>query len=588
MNLFHQFATRAPNKVFLAILLGALAGTSYAMLIPIAMSGIADDTLGLTRTQSEIRRVLVFDVSHPKFAAVFFALCAVILCARTVSQLLLLDVSISYTTDLRIKLYTRILRAAVPIIDRIGLPKLNAVLTEDVRRVVWGARLLPDILVNLVTVIGMLGFLFYLSRDSFWFVIKVLVIGVVTYQLPVLMARRQFNFSRTLTDGLHEGIRGLVQGIKELKLDARKRGAYLSDILRERELQLANSDKRAFTTMALANNYGDLISFFVIGTVAFIFVNYHTMSASDLVAVVMALLYLTAPVAGILATAPQIAIGKVSLTRIDAMVETLTPETSRDSINAIPDWDVVRLEGVSYRHEGDDGGFTVGPIDLTVRRGEVTFIVGGNGSGKSTLAKMLSLHYRAQEGEISFGETRVNDDTLESLRQDIAVIYSDYYLFDRLLGDIDLATIDLAKTYLRSFGLDRKVDIQNGRFSTLALSDGQKRRVALLVSFLENKKLYVFDEWAADQDPDFKDTFYRSVLPDLKTRGKCVIVISHDDRYFGIADRIVTLEDGRLIANHSGGFHSTHRGPPVAGHGVSPVPRQAPLELTSEGPRHVS
>ena len=566
MNLFHQFAIRAPNKVFVAILLGALAGISYAMLIPIAMMGIADDTQGLTPEQSDIQRIFMFDVSHPKFAAVFFALCVVILCARTISQLLLVDVSISYTTDLRVKLYARILRAAVPVIDRLGLPKLNAVLTEDVRRVVWGARLLPDILVNLVTVIGMLGFLFYLSRDSFWFVIKVLVIGVVTYQLPVFLARRQFNVSRNLTDGLHEGIRGLVHGIKELKLDARKRGAYFSEILHARELQLANSDKRAFTTMALANNYGDLISFFVIGTVAFIFVNYHSMSTNDLVGVVMALLYLAAPVAGILAIAPQIAIGRVSLKRIDDMVESLTQETASDLIEPVPDWDAVRFKGVSYRHEGTDGGFTVGPVDFTARRGEITFIVGGNGSGKSTLGKLLSLHYRAQQGHISFGETAVNDATLESLRQEIAAIYSDYYLFDRLLGDIDPRTLEQAKAYLRSLGLDRKVGIDGGKFSTLALSDGQKRRVALLVAYLENKNLYVFDEWAADQDPDFKDTFYRTVLPELKARGKCVVVISHDDRYFGVADRIVTLEDGRLIANQSGGIHSAPRGSLAAGH----------------------
>jgi putative pyoverdin transport system ATP-binding/permease protein len=439
------------------------------------------------------------------------------------------------------------------------------VLTEDVRRVVWGARLLPDILVNLVTVIGMLGFLFYLSRDSFWFVIKVLVIGVVTYQLPVLMARRQFNVSRSLSDGLHEGIRGLVHGIKELKLDARKRGAYFSEILHAREMQLAHSDKRAFTTMALANNYGDLISFFVIGTVAFIFVNYHSMSTNDLVGVVMALLYLAAPVAGILAIAPQIALGRVSLKRIDDMVESLTQETSSASIEPVPDWDVVRFKDVSYRHDGEEGGFTVGPVDFALRRGEITFIVGGNGSGKSTLGKLLSLHYRAQQGDISFGETPVNDGTLESLRQEIAAIYSDYYLFDRLLGDVDARALEQAKSYLRSLGLDRKVGIDGGRFSTLALSDGQKRRVALLVAFLENKNLYVFDEWAADQDPDFKDTFYRTVLPDLKARGKCVVVISHDDRYFGVADRIITLEDGRLIANQSGVLHSAHRGSLAAG-----------------------
>jgi putative ATP-binding cassette transporter len=134
------------------------------------------------------------------------------------------------------------------------------------------------------------------------------------------------------------------------------------------------------------------------------------------------------------------------------------------------------------------------------------------------------------------------------------------------LGDIDPGKIEQAKSYLRLLGLDQKISMDGGKFSTLALSDGQKRRVALLVAFLENKNLYIFDEWAADQDPDFKDTFYRTMLPELKTRGKCVIVISHDDRYFCVADRILTMENGRLIANQSGGQPAVHRGSVAARH----------------------
>ncbi len=554
MNLFHQFAMRSPNKVFAAILLGALAGGCYALLIPVVLAGITDNTMGLSRPELDIRHVLLFDVGHPGFAALFFVLCFVVLCARTVSQLLLVDVSINFTADLRIQLYRRVLRAAVPVIDRIGLPKLNAVLTEDVRRVVWGARLLPDVLVNLVTVFGMLAFLFYLNGDSFWFVIKVLVFAVVSYQIPVLLANRGFRISRNVTDGLHEGIRGLVQGIKDLKLDASKRGAYFSEILHAREMELAHSDKRAFTTMALANNYGDLISFFVIGTVAFIFVNYHSLSTSELVGVVMVLLYLAAPVAGLLAIAPQISMGKVSLQRINEMTSTLVEEVADEAINSVANWRALSFKDVKYQHDGDEGeGFVVGPLEFSVKRGEITFIVGGNGSGKSTLGKLLSLHYQHQQGKICFGDEEVGEGTLESLRQEIAAIYSDYYLFDRLLGEIQPETIEQARFYLRALGLEGKVSIEDGKFSTLALSDGQKRRIALLVAFLENKNLYIFDEWAADQDPNFKDIFYREILPELKARDKCVIVISHDDRYFGVADRILVMENGQLIADQPGG-----------------------------------
>jgi putative ATP-binding cassette transporter len=257
--------------------------------------------------------------------------------------------------------------------------------------------------------------------------------------------------------------------------------------------------------------------------------------------------------------------GRVSLKRIDGMVNALTQEGARELISPVEDWTMLRFKGVRYRHEGDDAsGFTVGPVDFAVKRGEITFIIGGNGSGKSTLGKMLSLHYRPEEGDIFFGNTRVCDETLESLRQEVAAIYSDYYLFDRLLGEIQPETIEKANSYLRALGLAQKVSIDGGKFSTLKLSDGQKRRVALLVAFLEDKNLYIFDEWAADQDPDFKDAFYRQVLPDLKKRGKCVIVISHDDRYFGVADHTLVMENGRLITNQPTGQLSTYRASPAA------------------------
>ena len=104
---------------------------------------------------------------------------------------------------------------------------------------------------------------------------------------------------------------------------------------------------------------------------------------------------------------------------------------------------------------------------------------------------------------------------------------------------------------LKQLKLDHKVTVVNGVFSTLALSDGQRKRLALLVALMEDRDIYLFDEWAADQDPLFKEIFYRTILPELKTKGKVVAVISHDDRYFDVADRILTMEQGRLLPEAS-------------------------------------
>jgi len=104
----------------------------------------------------------------------------------------------------------------------------------------------------------------------------------------------------------------------------------------------------------------------------------------------------------------------------------------------------------------------------------------------------------------------------------------------------------LAEKYLDRLEISHKVSIEGGAFSTIDLSAGQRKRLALVQAYLENRPVMVFDEWAAEQDPTFRRVFYTEILPDLKRQGKTLIVISHDDRYFHLADRRITLRGGRV------------------------------------------
>jgi putative ATP-binding cassette transporter len=95
--------------------------------------------------------------------------------------------------------------------------------------------------------------------------------------------------------------------------------------------------------------------------------------------------------------------------------------------------------------------------------------------------------------------------------------------------------------------MDQKVTMQGRTFSTLDLSQGQRKRLALVTAYLEDRPIYVFDEWAADQDPQYKEVFYKTLLPDLCKRGKLVVVITHDDRYFHLGSQVIKLEDGKVV-----------------------------------------
>jgi putative ATP-binding cassette transporter len=192
----------------------------------------------------------------------------------------------------------------------------------------------------------------------------------------------------------------------------------------------------------------------------------------------------------------------------------------------------------------DDSRFTLGPIDLSVDEGEVLFIVGGNGSGKTTLAMLLLGLYEPSRGSIELNGVRVDRSNLDAYRRHFSAVFADFYLFEHLLGSDQPHVVVQATHYLDQLGMAHKVRIEDGRFSTIDLSTGQRKRLALVSAYVEDRPIYLFDEWAADQDPAFKRVFYTELLPELKQRGKTVIVITHDDAYFSCADRVVKLRDG--------------------------------------------
>ena len=549
MKLFNMFTEQAPNKVFISILLGAVSGICYALLIPIVLTAITTDPNAITESESGIRTVLSFEVNNYKVATLFLLVCMFILFTRTISQIILTRVAIELATNIRIKLYKRIMATSSDVLESVGSSKLIATITTDVGRIVMGARQIPDLLANTVTIIGLLGFLIFLNIDVFWFVIGAIAFGIVTYQLPMMISEKYFKYSRQKHDDLQESTRGLIYGAKELKLNEVKKNAYFNEVLLENEFAVRKSQKTATTIVQTATNYGDLLSFFVIGIVTFIFVNYESMSNDKLVGVVMALLYITGPVAIVMNAIPNLLIARVSLNKVKKIFNELPLEPINQNITVLEPWQYIRFTEVCYQYttQGIGKGFKVGPVDFTIHKSEITFIVGGNGSGKSTLSKLLTLHHSPTSGAIYFGNTLVANDNIKSCRQTLSSIYSDYYLFDRLLDGGHKEKKQEIDRYLKELNLDKKITIENGKFSTINLSDGQKRRLALLVAFLEDKEFYLFDEWAADQDPMFKEFFYYTVLPQLKNKGKAVVVISHDDRYFDIADKILVMENGMLM-----------------------------------------
>nr|WP_255763671.1 cyclic peptide export ABC transporter [Pelomonas sp. P7] len=526
-----------------------LSGGLYALAIPLILDAINPPSGGLSYLDGNVGYFLGFKINQGPLAAFFALFCLVILITRAASAILAARISLELSSNLRQRLCKGIVQSSYPRLEEIGQARLMVAVTDDVRRIIGGAEAVPQLMINTVMLISLLGFLWYINAHVFIFVLEAVVFGVLTFHVPMLFATNYFRRARDLYDTLQKGVNGLILGVKELQLDQQKRNEYFDKILSPCERELLKVEKRAISTISAANSYGDLLFFMVIGVIAFIFVNYHQVSATDLTAVVMVLLYITAPIALIINSLPKISMAIVSLRKVKSTLGELPERIDVERPTCHRAWDTINFVGASYRHSGGktQDGFFVGPLDFTIRKGEITFIVGGNGSGKSTLCKMLSLHYPPSAGDVRFDGKIVDTECIEDYRQNIATVFSDYFLFDRLLGPINDEKLVLARHYLQALAIDHKVQIEGGIFSTTDLSDGQRKRLALVVAFIDDKELYLLDEWAADQDPEFKRVFYMNILPELRARGKAVVVVSHDDRYFHIADQILIMEDGKIV-----------------------------------------
>jgi putative ATP-binding cassette transporter len=198
--------------------------------------------------------------------------------------------------------------------------------------------------------------------------------------------------------------------------------------------------------------------------------------------------------------------------------------------------------------------FEVGPIDFTLRAGEIVFITGGNGSGKSTFLKLLVGLYQPSAGELRLNEAQVLASTRDEYRRLFTAVFSDYHLFHRLYGvnNPDLTEID---RLLGQFGLIGKTRLIDGEFSTIDLSAGQRKRLALVVGLLEKRPILVLDEWTADQDPEFRRKFYQELLPELSKGGRTIVAVTHDERYLSelaLPVRTLRMEEGRFVSQAPG------------------------------------
>jgi putative ATP-binding cassette transporter len=453
--------------------------------------------------------------------------------------------------DMRIRMTEKIRRAELAGIESIGVAEIRDQMTEKLKILSHGTERLVWLPQFAVMAVFNALYLATISPAASLLTCVIFGAGLAVVYLRGRKLKQDMRRGAEVRHGFATALGDLLGGFKEIRL-RRRRG---EEIGREIETLAGSLKQSSLRVHVLLNDdavYALSTRYALLGVAALVLPMYFALDAEDTHDFVAGLLFFWAPILAIVNIYPMFMRASLAADSIAALERKLDeaayllPAGTARSDPWGGRFTTITTSQLQFEYTlGKDDPFRIGPIDLTLAAGEIVLIVGGNGAGKSTLLKLLTGLYLPSAGSILVDGVAVGPENIEAYREMIAAVLADSHLFSELYG-LEGVQDDVVSALLRKLQLDHDVSCANGRLSRLNLSTGQRKRVALLVALLEDRPLMAFDEWAADQDPEYRRRFYEEILPDLKRRGKSVFVVTHDDRYFHLADRIVRLSAGKL------------------------------------------
>ncbi|VTM97782.1 ABC transporter ATP-binding protein YojI [Raoultella planticola] len=474
----------------------------------------------------------------------FLGLLLLLMVVTLGSQLALTTLGHHFVFRLRGEFIKRILDSQIEKVEKIGSASLLAGLTSDIRNITIAFVRLPELVQGIILTVGSAAYLAWLSGKMM--MVTALWMALTIWGGFVLVARvyRHMATLRETEDKLYHDYQTVLEGRKELTLN-RERAEYVFN-----QLYLPDAREyrhhiiRADTFHLSAVNWSNIMMLGAIGLVFWMANSLGWANTAVAATYSLTLLFLRTPLLSAVGALPTLLSAQVAFNKLNTF--SLTPyRADFPQPEPHPHWQTLELRDVCFHYP--DNSFAVGPINLTLQRGELVFLIGGNGSGKSTLAMLLTGLYQPASGQILLDGQPLAADKPEDYRKLFSAVFTDVWLFDRLLGPGGKAANPaLVGQWMEYLKMTRKLQLDNGRIVDLKLSKGQKKRVALLLALAEERDIILLDEWAADQDPHFRREFYQLLLPLMQQMGKTVFAISHDDHYFQHADRLLEMRGGQL------------------------------------------
>lgn len=469
-----------------------------------------------------------------------------------------LAANVEETIDrLRMQLIGRLRHADLWQLEHFGQSRLFGNITQSCKVISSNSQYLAQAMRSVVLIVTILLYIAAVSMVAFLLLAALLTAAaVVYYRLNRSLEERQEALSDQEAK-LFECVSDLFDGFKEQRLcsvRSRALGEAFCELSNDTVAARSEVHRHAWQQFV----FGETTFNLMMGFVVFVVPVYAPTVSAELVKISAAILFMATPIFGLMQSLTVLRAAEAAAGRMMALageLEALVEPGSEGPVEPVPtDFKEIRMEGVEFTFPAPAGEtpFTLGPLDVSIRRGEVIFVTGGNGSGKSTFIKLLTGLYHPERGEMTIDGLDVSAVRFAGYRALMAPVFSDFHLFTRLYGLGDFDRI-VAEDLLCWMEMGLVAGFTGDRFTRTDLSTGQRKRLALVAALLEAKPILILDEWAADQDSNFRKKFYREVLPELRRRGLTIVAVTHDDRYFDAADRRLHLEEGRLTSRQAGG-----------------------------------
>lgn len=492
----------------------------------------------------------------------FALLLLALLATATGAQVTLHRLGHRMVYGLRRDLVRSVLATDIEQLEKVGGPPLLAALSTDTRNLTIAFVHLPELVYGAALSVAALSWLAWLSPALF----AVTVVWLVaTAGMGIwLVGRINFHVGKVREgdDHLYQDYQAMIDGRKELALNRARAARFYQEEFDDHARAYRDHVTRADIFNGVAGNMANVLMLALIGVLFYLASGLGWASANTASVFALTILLLRTPLIGAVAALPTLLAARVSLKKLAGLQLAEGNTDFAPKGESLAGFKQLSLKGACYRYPDQDGvaGFEVGPLDLTVKRGELIFVQGGNGSGKSTFARLLTGLYRPLQGTLSVDGQPITEDNRVAYRQLFSSVFTDFYLFNRLLqGDGAEVRVDEVDDWLKTLGMQHKVRQADGRLSDIRFSQGQRKRLALLMAVMEQRDCLLLDEWAADQDPQFRQFFYHALLPRLQAQGKTIIAITHDDHYFDRADRLLKMDAGQLIElDGQSARHSVH------------------------------